>query len=128
MTDMLEKLSSRERQIMDIVFELRNASASQIRQRMPEPPGYSAVRTMLARMVAKGYLERGRKGNRHLYSPAETREQVRSSLLAKMLTTFFDGSVSQAVSGLLGLASHKVNEAELEELTRIIESAKRGES
>lgn len=128
MTDMMEKLSSRERQILDIVFELRQATAAQIQDRLPEAPSYSAVRTMLGRMVTKGYLKQDQEGNRYLYSLTDTRDRVRASLLGKMLNTFFDGSVSQAVSGLLGLSSHRLSKAEYEELTRIIEDAKRGDS
>ena len=52
-----EKLSRREREIMDALFALGNrASAEDIRTRMTHPPGYSAVRAMLARLEAKGYL------------------------------------------------------------------------
>lgn len=128
MTDMLEKLSSRERQIMDIIFELKQATAAQIHQRMPDAPSYSAARTMLARMVTKGYLVQTQSGNRYLYALVDTREEIQTSLLSKMVNTFFEGSVTQAVTGLLGLSTHKVSQKEIEDIKRILESAKEGES
>ena len=127
MAEMMDKLSSRERQIMDIVFEVGEASAAAIRERLPDAPSSSAVRTMLTRMVAKGYLLQSREENRYIYTAAETKDAVQSSVLSKMLNTFFEGSVSRAVSGLLGLSSHKLSEKEREDLKRIIDQAKRGE-
>ena len=44
------QLSRRERQIMDILFELGKASAEEIRRRLPDPPSYSAARAMLSKL------------------------------------------------------------------------------
>ena len=41
------ELGRRERQIMDVIFELGEASVSEVLQRLPDPPSYSSVRTMI---------------------------------------------------------------------------------
>ena len=48
-----QKLTRREREIMDILFGLGQAAAEEIRERLTDPPSYSAVRTMLARLEAR---------------------------------------------------------------------------
>ena len=49
-----EKLSRREREILDVLFALGDqASADEIRDRLSDPPSYSAVRAMLAKLEAK---------------------------------------------------------------------------
>ena len=40
-------LSRRERQIMDILYQRGKAAAAEVREAMPDAPGYSAVRAML---------------------------------------------------------------------------------
>ena len=60
-----EKLSRREREIMDAIFALgEGASAEAIRDRLSEPPSYSAVRAMLVRLERKGYVRHREEGLR----------------------------------------------------------------
>ena len=50
-------LSRRERQIMDVIFELGEATAAQIVERLPEPSSNSSVRILLGILEEKGYLK-----------------------------------------------------------------------
>ena len=64
-----EPLTRREREIMNVVFALGNrASAEEIRERLTNSPGDSAVRVMLARLERKGYLKHQQDGLRYIYS------------------------------------------------------------
>ena len=64
-----DRLSRREREIMNAVFTLNNrAFAEEIRERLANPPSESAVRVMLARLEKKGYLRHEQKGARNVYS------------------------------------------------------------
>ncbi|MCX6574432.1 MAG: BlaI/MecI/CopY family transcriptional regulator, partial [Candidatus Aminicenantes bacterium] len=51
-----KSLSRRERQIMDIVYEMKEATAAQIMERLPSPPSYSAVRALIRVLEQKGHL------------------------------------------------------------------------
>ena len=69
-----EKLSRREREIMDALFASPDgASAEDVRARLIDPPSYSAVRTMLARLEDKGPIRHREEGLRYVYVPTTTR-------------------------------------------------------
>ena len=62
-----ERLTRREREIMNAVFALGNrASAEDIRGRLSEPPGDASVRVMLTRLEKKGFLKHQQEGLRYL--------------------------------------------------------------
>jgi predicted transcriptional regulator len=97
-----EKLSRREREIMDAVFALANrASAEDIRARLTEPPSYSAVRAMLVRLEAKGYLRHSEDGLRYIYSATTSPATARKAALQRHLRVFFGGSPGQMMTALL---------------------------
>jgi BlaI family transcriptional regulator, penicillinase repressor len=97
-----EKLSRREREIMNAVFALGNkASADAIRERLTLPPSYSAVRAMLVRLERKGYLRHQEDGVRYLYSATTSHATAKRAALRQYLRTFFDGSLSQMVTALV---------------------------
>ncbi|TQV85631.1 BlaI/MecI/CopY family transcriptional regulator [Exilibacterium tricleocarpae] len=122
--DTHDRLSRRERQIMDILYERQELSAQAIRAALPEPPSYSAVRAMLAKLVDKGVVKHREEGPRYIYSPVLEQDDARASALRKLLKTFFDGSAVQAVNALLGMEKNQLSDAELAELERAIREAK----
>jgi BlaI family penicillinase repressor len=97
-----EKLTRREREIMDILFTLEEgASAEDVRERLTDPPGYSAVRAMLVRLEAKGFVRHREEGLRYVYFPTKSRASARSSALDKLVQVFFGGSSGDTVTALL---------------------------
>ena len=87
---------------MDAVFALDNrASAEDIRARLTHPPSYSAVRAMLARLEAKGYLRHSEDGVRYIYSATTSPAAARKAALQQYLRVFFGGSLGQMVTSLL---------------------------
>lgn len=118
-------LSRRERQIMDIVYSRGQATAAEVQESLPDPPGYSAVRAMLRLLEEKGYLKHEQDGPRYLFKPTLARDKARKSALKQMLETFFDGSTEQAVAALLNLSKTKLDKDELDRLSQMIETAKK---
>jgi predicted transcriptional regulator len=115
-----EKLSRREREIMNALFALGDrASAEEVRQRLSDPPSYSAVRAMLAKLEAKGHVRHREDGPRYLYSPTTSRTHARRSALQQLVRTFFSGSPGEAATALL--KSETWSEGELDSLTAEIE-------
>ena len=97
-----EKLSRREREIMDALFALgERASAEAIRERLTDPPTYSAVRAMLVKLEAKGFIRHRAEGLRYVYSPTTPRATAQKRAIGNLMRVFFGGSRSQAVSALL---------------------------
>lgn len=116
-------LSRREREIMDVIFEIGGeASAEEIREKLSDPPSYSAVRAMLAKLEAKGAVKHREKGLKYVYSPTTPRKTARRSALRRLVDVFFEGSKEQAVTALL--AEEKWSDEELDQLAREIERAR----
>lgn len=118
-------LSRRERQIMDIAYRLGSATAADVLAALPDPPSYSAVRAMLRILEEKGHLTHRDDGPRYVYSPVVPRAAARQSALRSLVRTFFDGSATQAAAALLDMSDSRLTPGEAEQLTRLIEKAKR---
>ena len=117
-------LSRRERQIMDALHELGDeASAEDIRQKLPNPPSYSAVRAMLAKLEVKGAIRHKEEGLRYVYSPTAKRSAARRSALERLVRVFFGGSPGEAVNALL--EAETWDAGELDEMSRRIEQMKK---
>src|SRR5215472_5722806 len=117
-------LTRREREIMDAVFALGNrASAEQIRARLTNPPTYSAVRTMLARLEKKGCLRHQYDGPRFVYSASVSPTAARRTAIKRLAQTFFGGSLPQMMTELV--AEESWTEAELDAIQAEIERARK---
>ncbi|HEX7025779.1 MAG TPA: BlaI/MecI/CopY family transcriptional regulator [Gammaproteobacteria bacterium] len=125
MQNPMTHMSRRQRQIMDILFRHRAATAEEIRERLPDPPSNSAVRAMLATMVNKGYVSQKEENFRYVYSAAIKQEVAQKSAIDRLVNTFFGGSTAATVSALLGMKSEQISLDELNELSEIIEKAKK---
>ena len=119
------QLSRRERQIMDIIYRLGQATAAEVMEQLPSPPGYSAVRAMLRILEEKGHLRHEEQGPRYVYLPTLPREKARSSALKQLVQTFFEGSTEQAVAALLGMSTAPLSDEELDRLAGLIEQARK---
>ena len=122
---MEDEFSRRERQIMDIAYRLGSATAAEVQAALPDPPSYSAVRAMLRILEEKGHLTHRHDGPRYVYSPVVPRTAARQSALRSLVKTFFDGSATQAAAALLDMSDSRLTPDEAEQLTRLIEKAKR---
>ena len=97
-----EKLSRREREILNALFALgEHASAEDIRARLTDPPSYSAVRAMLAKLEGKGVVKHREEGLRYVYSPTTPRTTARRSALQELVRVFFSGSPGETATALL---------------------------
>ena len=117
-------LGRRERQIMDAIFQLGEASVSDVLARLPDPPSYSAVRTMIRLLEAKGFLKHRRDGNRYVYRPTQSHETASRSALQHLLATFFAGSATDAVAAILNLSAEDMTDEDLQRMEELIEQAR----
>lgn len=121
-------LSRRERQIMDIVYELSEVSAKDIEARLPDAPSYSAIRAMLVKLEKKGFLEHKERNLKYIYYPTVDHQSARTNAINRLLKTFFDGSASQAMSAMLDISMQDTTDDDLEKLQLMIENAKKSKS
>jgi len=118
-------LSRRERQIMDVLHARERATAAEVLAALPDPPGYSAVRALLRILEEKGHVKHLREGPRYVYLPRASRAAASRSALKRIVRTFFQGSVAQAMAALLEAEDTELSDEELNKLERIIKQAKR---
>lgn len=121
-------LSRRERQIMDILYQLGRATAGELMKALPGEPSDSTVRTQLRVLEAKGHVRHEEDGVKYVYYPVVPRRIVRKSALKHVMNTFFDGSAEKVVAALLGPDGGKLSEQELDRIADIVEKARAEES
>ncbi|HUR94208.1 MAG TPA: BlaI/MecI/CopY family transcriptional regulator [Gemmatimonadales bacterium] len=122
------ELSRRERQIMDILYRLGEAGASEVVEHLPERPAYNSVRVTLGILERKGAVRHRQEGNRYVYSPTVPPEKARDSAMRHLVRTFFRGSPSKAILTLLDSPSTRLSAEELNDLAAWVEAAKREKS
>jgi predicted transcriptional regulator len=120
---MIGSLPRREREIFEIVASVGEATAAQVRGAMSDPPSHSAVRTLLARLEARGMLRHRLVDQSYVYASVPQPAKVRESALHQLVKTFFNGSAASAATALLGL-SRDIGPEELEQLQRAIDEAR----
>lgn len=109
--------------MMDIVYELGEATAAQVRAGLAQPPTDAAVRATLRILVEKGHLQHKHDGPRYVYYPTVPREKARVSALRHLVRTFFDGSAQGAFAALLELEGENLDAGDRERLKRMIDQA-----
>ena len=120
-----ERLTRREREIMNAVFALENrASAEDVRAKLTSPPSDSSVRVMLARLERKGFLRHQQDGLRYIYSATTSPAVAKRTALQQYLHTFFGGSLRQMMTALVREGSW--DDADLDALKAEIEQARKG--
>ena len=119
------QLSRRERQIMDVLYQMAEATAAEVQERLPEAPSYSAVRAMLRILEDKGHIKHYEDGPRYVYRPVVARDTAQKSAVSHMLRTFFNGSVEAAMTALLDATDRKLSRDEVDRLSSIIEQQRR---
>ena len=107
---------------MDVLYRRGRATGSEVRQEMPDPPGYSAVRAMLRVLEEKGHVRHEEEALRYVFIPTASLARATRSALAHLVDTFFEGSTERAVAALL---DGKLSRGELDRLSSLIESAKK---
>jgi predicted transcriptional regulator len=117
--------SRREKQILDVLYQRAPATVADVLAGLPNPPGYSAVRTMLARLEEKGFVVHEEDGPRYVYRPAHAPERTGASLLHRIVDAYFDGSPSKLVAAMLDRESTRMTDQELDELARLVSRARR---
>ena len=118
------ELSRRERQVMDILHRRGEATVAEIMADLPDPPTYSAVRSVLRILGEKGRIRYKEDGPRYVYYPAQSTETAREKALAHVVSTYFAGSPEQAVTALLRMSDVDLNDDELARLRERIRRAR----
>ena len=118
------ELSRRERQVMDILHRRGEATVAEIMEDLPDPPTYSAVRSVLRILGEKRLIRHREDGPRYVYYPAQPAESARESALAHLVSTYFAGAPELAVTALLRMSDVDLSDADIARLRDKIRRAR----
>lgn len=122
---MLSSLPPREREIVDILYERGASTVTEIGEALPAELSGSAIRAMLKRLEAKGFVVREASDRGFLYAPSVEEKTASKSALTQVVRVFFNGSATSAAAALLGMQD-KMSAGELDELEKLIAEAREG--
>ena len=111
---------------MDILHRRGEATVAEIMADLPDPPTYSAVRSVLRILGDKGLIHHKEDGPRYVYFPAQETEAARERALAHLVSTYFAGSPEQAVTALLRMSDVELGDGDVARLRDIIRRARQG--
>ena len=117
-------LSRRERQVLDVLHRLGEASVAEVQAALDDPPSYSAVRTHLRILEDKGHATHRADGPRYLYGATIARDTAARSAMRHVITTFFDDAPARAVAALLDDRADTLTPADLDRLADLIEQVR----
>ena len=120
---MIDSLPRRERELFELLCSAGEATAAELRAAMKDPPSYSAVRTLLARLEARGVIRHRTVEQAYVYKSVTQPAKVGETAMNQMMRTFFDGSAANAATALLGLTKSLSND-EIDALQRAIDEAR----
>ena len=120
---MIDSLPRRERELFELLCSAGEATAAELRGAMKDPPSYSAVRTLLSRLEARGVIRHRIVDQAYVYQSVTQPAKVRETAMTQMVRTFFDGSAANAATALLGLTK-SLSDDEIDALQRAIDEAR----
>lgn len=120
---MIEKLPPRERQVFETLLSLGRGTVAEIQAHMPDAPGSSAVRAMLARLERKGFVSHRAVEHQNVYAATRPAAAARKSALRQLVRTFFDDRPAAAATALLGMQG-RIDPDELDQLEALIRKAR----
>jgi BlaI family transcriptional regulator, penicillinase repressor len=118
-------LARRERQIMDVIFQMGEATVGEVLARLPDPPSYSSVRTIIRKIEAKGLLTHRQDGKRYVYRAKQSRETASRTALQKLMDVFFSGSAPDTVAAIMDVSAKTLDPKDLDRISKIIEQARK---
>ena len=121
------ELSKRERQIMDVIYQKKSATAKEVMERIPNPPSYSTVRKLLNILEGKGFLKHIQDGIRYIYFPKIPHAKAMRSAVRQLMETYFDNSVEEVMTALIEYNASSLSDEDLNRLIDIMKKKKRGE-
>ncbi len=110
---------------MDAVYRQGRASVAEVVEQIPDPPSYSAVRTMMGILESKGHLAHTQEGTRFVYCPTRPRRAAGQTALRRVLQTFYQGSTEKVVAALLDAEASRLSPEDLARLADLVEQARR---
>ena len=122
MTDL--HLTQRELDIMSVLWEMGEATATEVRDRVDPDLAYTSISSMIRMLELKGFVAHRRgEGKTHVYFPVIEPEKAGASALGRVLDKIYGGSPIKLLAHLMD--QHKVSDKELARMRDLLKQAKK---
>ena len=122
MTDL--HLTQRELDIMSVLWELGEATVTEVRDRVDPDLAYTSISSMIRTLEMKGYVSHRRgEGKTHVYFPAIDPETAGASALSRVLDKIYGGSPIKLLAHLM--EQNKLSEKELSRMRELLKTGKK---
>ena len=120
----MKELTKAEEQVMQILWQLKEAIVKQILDKMTDEPkpAYNTVSTVVRVLESKGFVDHKAYGNSHVYFPIVSEEDYKKFAFDKVIKSYFNNSYKSLVSYLV--KEQKLNLSELAELILLAERSR----
>jgi BlaI family transcriptional regulator, penicillinase repressor len=121
---MAERISGAEHEIMEVLWRDSPLTAVEVARKVPARRSWSirTVKTLLARLVAKGAVSHEEQGRHYLYRPVVAREDYVAGESRRLLDRLFGGRVSPLVAHLA--ERDDLSEADIAEIEALLKALK----
>lgn len=93
--------TDKELEIMQVVWDLGEATARQIQEQLPGDRHYNSVLTIIRVLERKGHLTHRAEGKAHIYRARAQAEKTRNKVLTHLISQVFGGSPASLVLHLV---------------------------
>ena len=122
MTDL--HLTQRELDIMGVLWDLGEATATEVRDRVDPNLAYTSISSMIRTLELKGYVSHRRgEGKTHVYFPVIAAEKAGESALGRVLDKIYGGSPIKLLAHLVD--QHRLSEKELARMRELLKGSKK---
>jgi len=97
----VKTFTDKELEIMQVIWELGEATAKQIQERLPGNQHYNSVLTIIRVLARKAHLTHRVKGRAYVYRARMSQDKSRSRVLSHLVKHVFGGSASSLVLHLV---------------------------
>jgi len=120
----MERIGEAEYAVMEVLWEEAPLTAAEVAERVPAERGWSirTVKTMLARLLAKGVLSHEEEGRRYRYRPAVARADYVAQESGRLIDRMFGGRVTPLVAQLA--ERDRLSEADIAEIEALLKALK----
>ena len=120
----MERIGEAEYAVMEVLWQDAPLTATEVADRVPAERGWSirTVKTMLARLLAKGVLAHEEEGRRYLYRPAVARADYVAQESGRLIDRMFGGRVTPLVAQLA--ARDRLTDADIAEIEALLKALK----
>lgn len=119
-------LTKGEEEVMQILWNLGNATVNEIIEQMREPkPKYTTVATFIKILETKGFIDHEVAGRGFRYFPVLAREMYAGNVMNSVIANYFNGSLSQMVSFFS--QTENISVSEMDEILELVQKLKQGE-